>query len=707
MDSPNRKDFRERIFSIANQLRYGLVSIAIASLAVTGGALIYLSFLSEVEQSRLLQQERSHSAASEIGTYLNDLQRQLNYLAGLRGLTEFSDQTLASVLEGLVNSNSAYEIVGIINNQGKVVQAMSPYKPISPSDPVLVKLAKSPLFSQTFKEGENYLGRVEIDPKTNLPITWIAVPIRNWKNHVDGVLFARINLNFLSLVMSQINVDKSGYVYVLDDRFNLIAKKGSTPNTFKIENLSQRPFIQNISKLSSSEADIEKFLIYRGLKGEEVLGAATLVRRVQWTVVVELPTAEVYDPVRRMTFVMGGSLFLVTVVVVTLGFAFSRSVVLPLEHLTDVASKISAGNLDIRVDITARNELGILAKTFNKMAEQLAEFYRYLEQKVADRTLELSEANQALEREIIERKQAEKELQQALYNLKQTQAQLLQTEKMSSLGQLVAGVAHEINNPVNFIHGNLFHINEYSGTLIRLFHLYRKFYPHPNPEVKEYIETADMQYIIEDLPKLLSSMKVGTDRIRNIVLTLRNFSRLDEAEMKQVRIEEGIESTLLILQSRFKSKPLSPGIEVMKEYGYLPDIECYSGQLNQVFMNIISNAIDALQEKDKKRSPEEIKNSPSRITIRTEVIDRDWVRICIKDNGSGITDDVKAKIFDPFFTTKPVGQGTGLGLSICYQIVVDQHGGNLKCLSQPGEGTEFWIDIPVRQTSKEARAPVQ
>jgi signal transduction histidine kinase len=196
-------------------------------------------------------------------------------------------------------------------------------------------------------------------------------------------------------------------------------------------------------------------------------------------------------------------------------------------------------------------------------------------------------------------------------------------------------------------------------------------------------------------------MKVGAERIRQIVLTLRNFSRLDEAEKKPVNIHDGIESTLLILQHRFKAKPGFSGIEVVKHYGQLPNVECYAGQLNQVFMNILSNAIDALNQLVENRvldrTHDEPHTTPETITIKTEICDRDWVRICISDNGPGITDAIRAKIFDPFFTTKPIGEGTGLGLSISYQIVVDKHGGHLRCFSKPGQGTEFRIEIPVRQ----------
>jgi two-component system NtrC family sensor kinase len=289
------------------------------------------------------------------------------------------------------------------------------------------------------------------------------------------------------------------------------------------------------------------------------------------------------------------------------------------------------------------------------------------------------------------------QLKQTLQKLQQAQAQLIQTEKMSSLGQLVAGVAHEINNPVSFIHGNLTHINQYTQDLLEIVQLYQQSYPNLTPEIQKLTSDIDLEFLIEDLPKAVSSMKMGTDRIREIVLSLRNFSRLDEAEMKQVDIHEGINSTLLILQNRLKAKPNHPDIKVVKEYGNLPQVQCYAGQLNQVFMNILSNAIDALDTYNHTRSTDEIRTNPSQITIRTEVSHPDTVTIRLRDNGSGMTQEVKKRLFDPFFTTKPVGKGTGLGLSISYQIIVEKHSGSISCESEPGKGTEFLIKIPVRQ----------
>jgi signal transduction histidine kinase len=288
------------------------------------------------------------------------------------------------------------------------------------------------------------------------------------------------------------------------------------------------------------------------------------------------------------------------------------------------------------------------------------------------------------------------QIAQNFKDLQQTQAQLIQTEKMSGLGQLVAGIAHEINNPVNFIYGNLNHATDYTKNLLSLLELYQQQYPDSSPEIGELAEDIDLEFLRSDLPKLLLSMQVGADRIRQIVLSLRTFSRLDESQMKDVDIHEGIDSTLLILQHRLKSNGDSANILLIKEYGNLPLVECYAGQLNQVFMNVIGNAIDALQSNqlsDRNSVSPQIKISTAVGQLNGNVPS---AVIRIADNGSGISESMRERIFDPFFTTKPVGKGTGLGLSISYQIVVEKHGGVLKCCSESGKGTEFAIEIPIR-----------
>ena len=301
-----------------------------------------------------------------------------------------------------------------------------------------------------------------------------------------------------------------------------------------------------------------------------------------------------------------------------------------------------------------------------------------LEQKVEERTLLLTEKATQLEL--------------TLQELQFTQAQLIQAEKMSGLGQLVAGIAHEINNPISFIYGNLTPANDYVESLIELINLYQKFYPQSPPEIEDKLADMDFDFLIADLPKILDSMNVGAQRIREIVLSLRNFSRLDESEMKPVDIHSGIDSTLLMLQHQLTSNDIYPPIEVIKEYGKLPKVSCYASELNQVFINIIGNAIDALRQKPKNSEKED----KPKISIHTSLKNDRNVLITIADNGIGISKSVLNKIFDPFFTTKPVGSGTGLGLSTSYSIVVKKHGGKLSCRTTDSQETEFLIELPLK-----------
>lgn len=286
------------------------------------------------------------------------------------------------------------------------------------------------------------------------------------------------------------------------------------------------------------------------------------------------------------------------------------------------------------------------------------------------------------------------QLEATVAQLQQAQLQLVQSEKMSSIGQMVAGVAHEINNPVCFIHGNIKHLQRYIEDLLNLIAHYQAEHSAPSRALQADIKAIDLDFLIEDLPKTLTSMKVGTDRIREIVLSLRNFSRLDQADFKSADLHEGIDSTLLILGHRLKGTDSYPRIKIIQTYGDLPPVDCYPGQLNQVFMNIVANSIDAL---------EKASVSAPAIAICTQQIDANRVQIRIADNGPGIPISIQGKLFDPFFTTKEIGKGTGLGLSISYQIITERHGGTLVVQSAPGQGTEFVIEIPIQQRDRPDR----
>jgi two-component system, NtrC family, sensor kinase len=349
-------------------------------------------------------------------------------------------------------------------------------------------------------------------------------------------------------------------------------------------------------------------------------------------------------------------------IAVLIGQLVTGSLTQRIQQLIAATQQLADGDLKIRLPAQGQDEVSQLAHNFNFMADQLTH------------------------RDGIIQTQVE-QLQETLQTLKQTQAQLIHTEKMSSLGQMVAGIAHEINNPVGFIHTNLSYAEAYTTDLLQLIAQYRQHYPDPVAEIAQEMQAIDLPFIETDLAKLYNSMNRGTERIRDIVLSLRNFSHLDEADIKAVELQAELDSTLLILQHRLNQQADRPAITVEQDYGALPTVECYPRELNQVFLNILSNAIDALAQ-----------TAQPMIWVTATMLGIEQVEITIADNGCGMDDEHRAKIFDPFFTTKSIGSGTGLGLSVSYQIIVEQHRGQLVCHSSQATGTEFVITIPVRQT---------
>lgn len=346
-------------------------------------------------------------------------------------------------------------------------------------------------------------------------------------------------------------------------------------------------------------------------------------------------------------------------VAAVLACLISRAISRPIQITTSIAQQVTQeDNFDLQAPVTTQDEIGALTTSLNQLIQRM---------------------------------------RQLLMEQKASEAQLVHSEKMSSLGQLVAGIAHEINNPVNFVHGNLDYAYEYAQDLIHLLQLYQSHFPNPPQAIQDEVAAIDLDFLTTDLEKLLRSMRVGTQRIQEIVLSLRIFSRLDEATYKATNLHEGIDSTLLILQHRLKAQSNRPEIQVMKEYGQIPLVECYGGQLNQVFMNLLANAIDVLEETHQRHQQPDQSHQPPRIKIQTKLIGTQAVEIRIADNGLGMPEAVRTHLFDPFFTTKPVGVGTGLGLYISYQIVVDKHNGQLTCRSAPGKGAEFVIQIPLQQ----------
>ncbi|MBD2480758.1 PAS domain S-box protein [Planktothrix sp. FACHB-1365] len=905
-----------RFSSLAKQLRSSLLFVGLLSVLTSGGLLTYLSYQAQMKQLQALQKERSQVIAYQINNYLDDLQRKLSYLARVKGLTNLPTNVQKNLIEGLVRHNEAYHLVAILNRQGEVSTSL-----VSDDQSFRNNYTDSPLFIRSFKQQEDYVGTIEFDLHDRKYKMIMSVPIRNNLDQIDGVLFAEIDLSFLSFVLSQTQVGKTGYVYIVDERNQVFFTPKNKPKNFQVQNLRNSKIIDSIQKaLDNQKLTLNRYL---GLKNVEVLGATSVIPSVNWFLVVELPITEAYSPMFQMIFAMGGTIILITGFAIGMGIFHSRQIILLLKKLTKAALQISQGNLKTQVEVQCSNELGVLATSFNQMTTQIDELFaaiekernfiaaildiagalvvlldakgrivrfnrafeqttkytfdeirnRYVwevfldpdeapkfkanftfllidqfpkyyeacwitkhgeqriiswsdtillneakeidyivsvgvdvtEQRNAEQALRNSEkryatlaevspvgifhtdnegnclyvnqqwteiagltAEEAMGKgwsraiysedrievfqdwencaknqvqfgteyriqrpdgkitwvygqaaaeinsdgeiigyvgtitDITDRKQAEEAIQKAkeeaeiaLTNFRQAQSQLIQAEKMSSLGQLVAGVAHEINNPVNFIYGNLTHAQEYTDTLLSLIKLYQDHYPNPSPEIIDFSEEWDINFLIEDIHNILKSMKMGANRIREIVLSLRNFSRLDEAEMKAVDIHEGIDNTLLILHNRLKDNSQRQAIQVIKKYGRIPLVECYAGQLNQVFMNLISNAIDALESSSHSFTQQQ--QNPHQITIQTELFDPQWIRIKIADNGIGMPETVKSNLFNPFFTTKPVGKGTGLGLSISYQIIVERHKGSIQCHSELGQGTEFIIEIPLHQ----------
>lgn len=346
----------------------------------------------------------------------------------------------------------------------------------------------------------------------------------------------------------------------------------------------------------------------------------------------------------------------------------SQAITSPLLSLNRVAQTVtSSQNFELEAPVLTSDEIGDLAASMNQLIASVHDLLQRLESK-----------SQALNEQKIS-------LEIAISALKDTQLQLIQQEKMSALGKLVAGVAHEINNPVSFIYGNIEHTHQYVENLLTLLSAYQTCYPNPRPEVKDCIEEIDLEFLSDDLPKMMKSMRIGAERITEIVLSLRTFSRMDEAEYKTVNLHDGIDSTLVILKHRFKANAQRPAIRISKNFGDLPPIACYAGQINQVFMNILVNAVDALEEA---HTPD------AEIVISTDCQEAQVI-ITISDNGPGIAEAARGKIFDPFFTTKAVGKGTGMGMAISYQIVVDKHQGQLLCDALLERGTKFTVQLPL------------
>lgn len=589
-------------------------------------------------------------------------------------------RSLQASLSSFTREKSGLKEIFILSRGGRVLVSTDPSQ-IGKYQPLVQ-------YSDIQADNQNsFVSNFYRSPLTGYPQITLVDQILDQDGKRLGLLAAHLNLERVDQVIRQrTDLDKTGETYLvgnmgsgLSNRYVLIASQ--TLGSDEFPDGINSDGIEQAMQGKSGEG------LYRNYRGVPVIGVYYSLSNKDLALIVERSQTEAFTPARKLA----SSILLIGLILsgfmAIAMFFLGRQIVQPILAIVKTARVISQGNFQQTVPILSENEIGLLARTFNQMTIQLQIYYhqledynRNLELKVTERTQELEDKNQRLIH--------------ALKELKQTQSQLIQNEKMVSLGQLVAGVAHEINNPVSFIYGNLDFASDYGKNLIQLVEAYQKNYPEPQAEIEEIIAEIDLEFIKRDLPQVYQSMKDGANRIKEIVLSLKNFSRLDESEQKRINIHEGIDSTLQILQTRLKSLPYCPEIQVIKNYGDLPLINCYPGQLNQVYMNLLSNAIDALQEGWEHQNPTCVIKQPQ-IIIQTTVMDQEWIAIEIRDNGLGISPDIKGRIFDPFFTTKPVGKGTGLGLSISYKIIVEQHQGQLKCDSKMGEGTQFIITLPI------------
>lgn len=582
------------------------------------------------------------------------------------------------------------------------------YKPLEDDWYTQAVKAGKPIWSSVYAAQSDFQDYVAISANH---------PIYNQKRQLIAVLNIDLLLSTITKFVNNLKVSPASEVLIVE-RNGLLIASSADKKPFQVVNSR----LKRLHILNSQDAKIRatskylqnQFGDFKAIQAKHNLDFKFNGERqfiwvspwhdelgLNWLVIIVVPESDFMSEINANTQTTIWLCIIALFVAIGIGLLTSSWIIQPIFKLDKASAAIAAGDLKQVVEPNTLKELSRLAHSFNHMAGQLRESFTTQAQ-IYD---ELEKTNEELESRVEERT---KELQLALHNLKKTQAQLIQTEKMSSLGQLVGGVAHEINNPINFIYANLQYVQEYSQGLLKLVELYQKYYPQQIAEIKAEIDALDLAYVYEDLPRILDSMNTGAERIQNIILSLRNFSRLDEAGMKRTDIHQGIDSALMIVQSRLNATSNRPAIEIVKEYGQLPQIECYPAQLNQVFIALFGNAIDAINEdtqqgkwvSSEQKSMGQNQESPvvvsPQIRIYTKLLDNDRVNIHVADNGHGIPDEIQSQLFDPFFTTKDVGKGTGLGLSISYQIVVEQHGGSLNVNSTPQKGAEFIITLPVK-----------
>ncbi|MEM9004955.1 MAG: ATP-binding protein [Cyanobacteria bacterium P01_F01_bin.86] len=633
----------------------GAAIVVVTLAACYSYGVIRRSALESLKQNAFLEVQ---NGANEIDRWLATLKSQTEAIANTPTVQTLDWSTIEPYFKAELNRTQDPFKLSLIGKDGYLIANTS--AGLSRKD------LRHRAYLQEVLQGKTFVSDAVVSPTTGITQILISTPI--WirplpsSSPIDepdsvqqnptilGVVNNAVTIDLVSEVVSRLNYGTKSYAFVLNSDGRAMVH----PDTQRMST-QEEPAASLLDDANADLAAVAQQMMDRqsGIElrtiDEQLQYVAYLpMQNANWSIALVIPKANIEDQLR------------------------------PLDLIA-----FALGTLSLSLAIVFWRVQAARQRRIRHSQESAEAANRELEKRVQERTLELAQAKEQLEVRVQERTS---ELAQAVENLQQAQLQMVQSEKMSALGQLVAGVAHEINNPVSFIHGNLEPAKEYIQNLLGLLGQYQQHYPQPHPDIQETIEVIDLDFLQVDFLKLLKSIQEGTHRIQAIVNSLRNFSRLDESSVKAVDVHEGLDSTLTILKTRLRAQDWRPEIEIVKEYGELPLIECYAGQLNQVFMNIISNSIDALEEQTSNKCPR-------CITIRTTAEEQSVV-IKIQDNGPGMCATTRDRLFDPFFTTKPVGQGTGLGLSISYQIITKKHSGVLTCNSFLGGGALFTITLP-------------